>query len=177
MNRRLLFILEVLGISIPATWLWIEWGRTLYPRIFMEIVPPILQLIGLPGFRPNQLPDRFISYVPFLVLMVVTPRLSPLRRISGTLLGFALIFLSHLAFVVYVFVMQESETLRARPFVNIFPAFILLDAFPIALWALFAREFLGELAARTLPGVFAKSDTKGEADEKPQTETFPPAGR
>lgn len=160
-KRRLLLALEVVGISVPATWLWIAWGRELYPRLFMELVPPLLVALGLPGLRPNLVPDRFISFVPFLVLMVVTPRMSALRRLLGTLAGFALIFASHLAFVLYVLWMQESETLRARPFVHIFPAFILLDAFPILVWALIAKDFVGEMAARALPGLFPHGAREG----------------
>lgn len=153
-KRRLLLALEIAAISLPATWLWIAWGRTAYPALLEAVVPSVLGWIGMPGLRPSLVPDRFVSYVPFLVLMLVTPRLGAVRRALGTLVGFALIFASHVAFVVYVFAMQQSETLSARPFVNIFPAFLLLDAFPILLWALIARRFVPELAARALPRVF-----------------------
>jgi hypothetical protein len=147
-RRRLRLALEVVAISAPATWLWIAWGRGAYPLLFMEVVPPILAALGLPALRPNQIPDRFVSLVPFLVLMWVTPRLGWRRRALGTLAGFALIFASHVAFVVWLIVMQESETLSARPFRNVFPAFILLDAFPILVWAVIARGFLRELVRR-----------------------------
>ena len=144
-------------ISAPATWLWIEWGKSAYSALFVDLVPPILKWLDLPGLRPSVVPDRFVSLVPFLVLMVLTPRLSLPRRVIGTALGFGAIFLSHLAFIVYMLVIQETESLRARPFVSIFPAFILLDAFPIIVWALIAKQFVSEVAARTLPTIFGDS--------------------
>ncbi|MDB4433166.1 hypothetical protein N9166_00330 [bacterium] len=157
MRKRLfLLALELLAISIPLTWLWIEWGRSAYPKLFVQLGTPILVFLGLPGIRPDVLPDRFISYVPFLVLMVITPRISVARRVLGTALGFALIFLSHVAFTSYVMAFEHSERLSARPFVNIFPALILLDGFPIVVWAVIAKDFLGEVASRALPRLFPR---------------------
>ena len=156
--RKRLFILalELLAISVPLTWLWIEWGRSAYPKLFIEIGTPILVWFGLPGVQPDVLPDRFISYVPFLVLMVITPRIGVARRVLGTVLGFALIFLSHVAFTSYVMAFEYSERLSARPFVNIFPALLLLDSFPIVVWAIIAKDFVGEVAARALPQLFPR---------------------
>ena len=54
-------------------------------------------------------------------------------------------------------VMQQNEALAARPFRNIFPAFILLDAFPIFVWVLIARDFVSEVAARALPRIFGET--------------------
>lgn len=157
MRKRIsLLVLELLAISIPLTWLWIEWGRSAYPKLFIRLATPILGLLGLPEIHPDVLPDRFISYVPFLVLMVITPRIGVARRIAGTALGFALIFLSHVAFTSYVMAFEESERLRARPFVNIFPALLLLDGFPIIIWAIIAKDFVSEAASRALPRLFPR---------------------
>ena len=155
-KRVFLLLLELVVISVPLTWLWIEWGREAYPKLLPPFVRPLLALLDLPPQRPNLVPDRFISYVPFLVLMVVTPRIPAVRRVVGTALGFALIFLSHVAFVVYLILMGESERLSARPFANVFPALIALDALPIAVWAILAKDFLGEMASRALPGLVPK---------------------
>ena len=155
-KRRLLLTLEFLAISLPATWLWVAWGKEAYPRLFMHAVPALMNLLGYQGVQPTIIPDRFISFVPFFVLIMMTPRMSWKRRGVGTVVGFLAIFASHLAFATYVMVMQQSEVLAARPFRNIFPAFIALDAFPILVWVVIAKDFVSDFAARALPGLFGK---------------------
>ena len=139
-KKPFLLAVEFVALSVPLTWLWIEWGREAYPQLFLKVVTPIL-----PSVRPSHLPDRFVNYVPFLLLMVITPGMGLVRRVVGTAAGFALIFLTHVAFTWFAIAIDRYPELASRPFRSIFPAFILLDAFPIALWAILAADFLREL--------------------------------
>ena len=72
--RALLFLLRVVAVSAPLTWLWIAWGREAYGRLFFELAMPIYGLLGLTTLVPEGARDRFINYLPFLILMLVTPR-------------------------------------------------------------------------------------------------------
>ena len=53
-KKPFLLAVEFVALSVPLTWLWIEWGREAYPQLFLKVVTPIL-----PSVRPSHLPDRF----------------------------------------------------------------------------------------------------------------------
>jgi hypothetical protein len=78
----------------------------------------------------------------------VTPGLAWRRRLGGILLGVPLIFLCHVGLVA----VESLSHTRHRPtpdsFSMVFPAAVFADAFPFALWALFASDVLRGLLAR-----------------------------
>ena len=148
--RLLLTLLKIVAVSAPLTWLWIKWGRDAYGVLFAKLALPIYGLLGLTDLVPTGARDRFINYLPFLILMLVTPRLSWQRRIVGTAIGFLAIFLAHLAFVyVASSALQPGSTaMSPRGFVRIVPANVVSDAIPFVLWVIIAREFVWESVAK-----------------------------
>jgi len=149
--RALLVLLEIVAVSAPLTWVWIQWGRDAYGELFLALSLPIYGLLGLTDLIPVGARDRFINYLPFLILMIVTPRLSLRRRVLGTLVGFLVIFCSHLVFV-YAATQADAAGGARTPagFMRIVPANTLSDALPFALWVLIAREFVWEKVSTVL---------------------------
>jgi hypothetical protein len=160
--RLLVALLKIVAVSAPLTWLWIEWGRDAYGTLFAKLALPIYGLLGLTELVPAGARDRFINYLPFLILMIVTPRLSIRRRILGTTIGFVVIFLVHVAFV-YVAssaLQQDGSAMSPQGFVRIVPANVLSDSIPFVLWVIFAREFVWESVTK----VFAAGEDPSRAN-------------
>lgn len=146
---RLLRVLLFLGLSIPLTWVWLDWGRKWYGRNFAQLALPIYGLFGATTVMPTGARHRFINYLPFLILMLITPRLSLLRRALGIPIGFVLIFFSHVAFVWVAHIASGGGgPINVLGLPIIFPALLFCDAFPLLLWVIIANEYVRELAAR-----------------------------
>ena len=150
MGKKSRLALELIALTVPLTWLWVAWGQAAYEAAFAEVAEPLLRPLGITAVAESPAQKRFVNYVPFLVLMLVTPGLPPARRAGGILLGVPLIFLCHVGLVaVEVF----SHT-RYRPtqdsFSTVFPAAMFADAFPFILWAIFAKEFVRNLISRAV---------------------------
>lgn len=152
MKKSLLRIaLEFVAITLPLTWLWMNGGQELYFRFFMRMASPILLWIGVTNFPPGLVKDRMISFIPFLALMLVTPRIPLIRRWIGIGGGFALLFVSHVALVWWAFVSFIRDGKSPESMLTYFPALVVADAMPFLLWALFANRALSEFFARILP--------------------------
>ena len=86
MRRRPLarFVLCFFALTLPLTWLWMEWGRDPYARFLIGLAEQLFE-IGRSGgaARGSAAGARFVSVVPFVVLMAVTPGLSWRRRLLG----------------------------------------------------------------------------------------------
>ena len=154
MNLQLV-LLRIVALSVPLTWLLIEWRREAYGTLFLELAMPIYGFLGLTSVVPEGARDRFINYLPFLILMLITPRLTLTRRAVGTLVGFVVIFAAHLVFV-YVAdpELGESTAMTRSRFIRIVPANTMSDSLPFVLWVLIAREFVWEKVG----GVFSTSE-------------------
>ena len=149
--RFLIVLLKVVAVSAPLTWLWLTWGREAYGRLFFELAMPIYGALGLTTLIPEGARDRFINYLPFLILMLITPRLTLKRRVFGTLVGFGVIFMAQLAFVYVVDQdLSQGRGLTHSQFIRIVPANTMSDSLPFVLWILVAREFVWE----SVTGVF-----------------------
>jgi hypothetical protein len=155
--RLLLTLLKIIAVSAPLTWLWIVWGRDAYGKLFLAMAMPIYGLLGLTEIVPHGARDRFINYLPFLILMLITPRLTLKRRVIGTAVGFAVIFVVHLVFVYVASTALESRSMAIteQGFMRIVPANALSDSVPFVLWVLIAREFVWENVGR----VFSSAPT------------------
>ena len=148
MKKRLwLLILEFLAITIPVAWLWLEWGRMAYLRFFLKLATPILMILGVSEFQPRLVQEHFLNYVPFLVLMVITPELTIKRRIIGTLVGFVIIFFDHIGLVSVAFIAHSNYGLTAKSFSTLFPALLFSDSLPFILWAIIASNYLKKAVA------------------------------
>ena len=150
--RLLLTLLKVVAVSAPLTWLWLAWGREAYGKLFFALSLPIFGLLGVTDLVPEGARDRFINYLPFLILMLITPRLTWQRRVVGTCVGFVVIFFVHVLFVYLVSTAQEptQATMTRQGFMRIVPANALSDSLPFALWVLIARDFVWESVAKLL---------------------------
>jgi hypothetical protein len=149
MTTRLLrlgfsFVLLTAGL----TWAWIEWGGDAYDRFLLAVAGPLLEAVGVTRIADSPARQRFVSFVPFVVLTWLTPGLSARRRVLGTLAGCAVLFVAHL---VLVGVEQWSLSKRrptADPFSTMFPAALFADSLPFMLWAAIAQDRLREWLAR-----------------------------
>jgi len=149
-GRVLLQTLKVVGITVPVTWIWLEWGRAAYGRLFAELAIPIFGFLGMTRILPEGSRDRFINYLPFLILMIVTPRMSLLRRSLGIAVGFVLIFILQVFFI-YASEMagvQDGQVNRQDIYEKMLPVLLICDAFPFVLWILFAKDFVQEITAK-----------------------------
>jgi hypothetical protein len=147
----LLLLLKFVALTVPLTWLWMNGGQQVYFRVYMTLARPILILLGVTNFPPSLVRDRFINFVPFLALMLITPRLSARRRAVGVAAGAVLLFISQIAltYMAWASFIRDGET--AQSMTNYFPALVMSDAMPFVLWALLAHEFLGDLLRRVAP--------------------------
>ena len=146
---RLLRIFVFLGLSVPLTWIWLDWGQRWYARNFGKLALPIYGLFGATTVMPTGSRQRFINYLPFLILMLVTPRLRLRRRILGIVIGFVLIFLSHVAFVWISHIASGGGgPMNVLGLPILFPALLFCDAFPLVLWVIIAHEYVSKISAR-----------------------------
>lgn len=149
MKRRLfLLLLEFLAITLPLAWLWDVWGREAYLDFFRAAAGPLLDLLGVKKFPVVLVRNRFISHVPFLALMLITPGLSRRRRCVGTLVGFGLIFLCQIGLTVTAYHVRVAYGISAKAFSALFPALLFSDSFPFVLWAVIAHEFVVDTGSR-----------------------------
>lgn len=149
-GRVLLQTLKIVGITVPVTWAWLEWGRDAYGRLFAELAIPIFGFLGMTRILPEGTRDRFINYLPFLILMIVTPRMSLLRRSVGILVGFVLIFFLQVFFV-YVSEMagvRAGMVNRQDIYEKMLPMLLICDAFPFVLWIVIAKDFVQEMTTK-----------------------------
>jgi hypothetical protein len=97
MKRAVLIVLGFGVISIGLTWIWNEWAQLAYGHFLAAIGPPIYDLIGFEDARMAALRERYINFVPFVSLVLVTPGITLRRRTIGLAMGLVAISASHLA--------------------------------------------------------------------------------
>ena len=158
-GRLLLLLVLFFALTIPLGWLWQEWGVERYVAFLFAIMRKLRDTLGWPfaGKGGGGLSLRFMSHVPFLVLVLLTPRLSLRRRVLGALLGSAFIAVTHLFIITLVnavFLTGESVFRRVAPFV------LIMDGLPFLAWLVVARDFLSTL----VPGLREEPPTGEPAD-------------
>ena len=159
MTARPLFVfLEFVVLSVALTWLWLAWAQEAYTIFFEWLAGPVLRAIGSGRVANSPAEKRFISYVPFLVLMVITPSMSLRRRLTGTAVGILLIFLCHVGVVAVEHLAQTRYRPTSDPFSTVFPAAMFTDAFPFVLWAIIAKDFVRETFARAFSPRASRND-------------------
>ncbi len=149
-GRVLLPALKVIGLTVPLTWLWLEWGRAAYGRLFTQLAIPIFGMLELTETMPLGARDRFINELPFRILMVVTPRMSRGRRGVGIVVGFVLIFIVQVVFVYVAEVVgvQGGRVNQQDIYEKMLPVLLFCDAFPFVLWVVIAKDFVREMSAK-----------------------------
>ena len=144
--------LAFVAITMPLTWLWMNGGQDAYMAFFKQTATPLFKLLGVTNYPPSAVRDRFIGFVPFIALMLITPGLEWRRRIGGILLGFPVIVLCQIALVYAVFVIVvDGDGWNEQTKTALFPFQVMFDAVPLLLWAIFAHEYLGSLLQKIIP--------------------------
>ncbi len=156
--RPFLLFLEFVVLSVALTWLWLAWAQDAYTDFFEWLAGPLLRTVGVAEVAESPAVKRFANYVPFLVLMLITPGMSLRRRLAGTVVGVPLIFLSHVGVVAVEHLAQTRDRPTSDPFSTVFPAAIFTDAFPFILWAIIAKDFVRETFSRAF---FAQAPKRG----------------
>ena len=147
-GRTLRLLLEAVALSLLLTWLWLAGGRSAYEAFFAETARPLLHALGVYALPDSPARRRFVSVVPFLVLMLVTPGLAGRRRLGGILLGIPLLFLGHVALVAVEALAHGPRRSTADSFSTLLPAALFADALPFALWAIFCADVLVRVPRR-----------------------------
>jgi hypothetical protein len=165
-NRLLLPLAKFVAVTAPLTWLWLEGGRDAYHAFFIDVTRPMLVWYGWPQSQLGSVPQRFISYVPFLALMLITPRITMTRRFWGTAIGFGLLFLSHAGFVMASIVAYTHYGETPRAIKAVFGVMLLLDSFPFLLWAVICWQVIRDTIEDASEKIFgeAKSPKDGNQD-------------
>jgi hypothetical protein len=141
-------LVELAALSVALTWLWLAFGQAAYEAWFADAARPLLAALGADAVPDSPARRRFVSYVPFLVLMLGTPRLEWRRRLGGILLGVPLIFACHVGLVAVEWLSHTRYRPTPDSFSTVLPAALFADAFPFLLWALFAGDTLRDLFSR-----------------------------
>ena len=145
MRRILLLFLEFLVLSMPLAWLWLNWLNEPYDKLLFEILDAIYGVVGGEHAGHGPAGHRFVSYVPFLVLVAITPSLTLRRRLWGGAIGSFAIFLSH---IFMLFVSDAAYTVRgggSDAIATLFPFLLLTDGLPLLIWFVLARDFLSTI--------------------------------
>jgi hypothetical protein len=138
------------AITLLLTWLWNEGGRVVYGKLLKLVAPPIYELFGFEGARVGAFRQRYVNFVPFVGLVLVTPRLSLRRRLTGLALGLFALFCGHLALNLTAL----SAGGRHLPLV---PS-LLSDTLPFLLWLFVAAPtWMGWLPGAARPGAARES--------------------
>ncbi len=160
--RLALVIVGFAIITIALTWLWTEWGRRAYGHFLLVVAPPIYDLIGFGDARVGAFRQRYINFVPFVGLVLVTPRLSPRRRAIGLLAGLFALFVGHLA-------LNLTERVYKGAHLPVVPSMI-SDALPLLLWIVVAYPVVSDWFAHALSAGSSTPETTAVAPE-PSAET------
>jgi len=156
-------LLAFFALSVPLTWLWLTGVQDSYEQLFSAVAGSGLESVGVTGIAESPARKRFINYVPFLVLMLITPRLSPRRRLVGTALGILVIFLSHVGLVAWEALAHTSGRPTQDAFSTVLPAMIFADALPFILWAVIANRVLRDALGRAFQGLGSPAASVGES--------------
>ena len=134
MKKAILIVLAFCVISIGLTWFWNEWARAHYADFLKAVAPSIYELIGFGDARVGAHRERYINFVPFVSLLLVTPGLTLRRRTIGLVLGLLSIFVGHLA-------LNLTELLQPGNSLPIVPS-IISDTLPFLVWIIVAYPAL-----------------------------------
>jgi hypothetical protein len=141
LGRLALLLFLFFGLTIPLAWLWHEWGVRRYVALLFVIMQMLHDTLGWPfaGKGAGGLSLRFVSHVPFLILVLLTPGLSWRRRVLGGLLGSVFIAATHLLMITLV----NAAFLGGGGILRKVGFFLLImDGLPLLAWLVVARDFL-----------------------------------
>ena len=153
LRQTLLAVLVFFALTVPLVIAWMHWGLGWYASFLFWILLPLHDALGWPftGKGTPGLSMRFVSLVPFVVLVLVTPGLSRRRRLLGSLVGVLLMVASHL----FVITLANAAFAAGKGAIGrILPFIFLMDGLPLGIWLVVARDFLSSVVPglREAPG-------------------------
>lgn len=137
MRRTLLRIVAFVAVTLALTWIWEEGGRVAYGRFLKLVAPPLYDLIGFEGARVGAFRQRYVNFVPFVGLVLVTPGLTLRRRLGGLALGLFALFAGHLALNLTEIGQGRTRHLPMVPS-------LVSDTLPFLLWLVVAAPALAQ---------------------------------
>jgi hypothetical protein len=157
MKRAFLVTVAFVVITMSLTWFWEEFGRLQYGRLLKTVAPTIYDWIGFGDARVGALRQRYINWIPFVGLVIITPGLAWKRRFIGLSLGLATLFLGHLG-------LNLTEGARRTGHLPFVPSLI-SDTLPLILWVIVAFPVVANWFDST-PGLIA-SEPKPDSNRPP----------
>lgn len=147
-------LLSFVAITITLTWFWTEWGRQAYGQFLRAVAPSIYELIGFGDARVGAFRQRYINFIPFIGLVLATPRIPLRRRVAGLLGGLAALFVGHLG-------LNLTEGMHRASRLPFVPSLV-SDALPFMLWVIVAWPALAPFLPKR-----AEEDAAPPSDERP----------
>jgi hypothetical protein len=145
--RILLVLVSFVAITILLTWFWTAWGHEHYGYFLKAVAPPIYEAIGFGDARVGAFRQRYINFVPFIGLVLVTPGIQIRRRMIGLSVGVFALFVGHLA-------LNLTERGQQAPHLPFVPSLV-SDVLPFVFWIIVAYPVIS--------GWFASVMTPAEA--------------
>jgi hypothetical protein len=161
MLKYSVLFLKFVAITVPLTWLWMEWGKEAYGTAFQGLARPIYDLLGYRTLRPSQVHERFLNFLPFLVLMLLTPRLSVVRRVTGIVVGCIVLMMFHVVFSLATAWGPRTAGggMTSEAFEISFAAYLFSDSLPLLLWAIIAHRVVADFATRAIQRIAPEDAT------------------
>ena len=152
MKRPLMVVISFVIVTMALTFFWEEFGKLNYGRFLKTVAPTIYDWIGFGDARVGAMRQRYINWIPFVGLIVVTPGLLFRRRVLGLAAGLLALFAGHLT----LNLTERVDDAIRLPFV---PSLV-SDALPFLLWIVVAWPAISEWFSSTLA---ALPDTTDES--------------
>jgi hypothetical protein len=169
LRRALVLVLLFFALTVPLSWLWLEWGQRHYGTLLFSILDPLYEATGIRRERGNPVAPRLVGLVPFLVLMAITPALPWRRRLIGAAVGVGLLVGFHLILMIVVDIAYTGFGRTRRAIATFVPLLIINDGLPLLVWIVCARDFL----RRVVPGLAEPADDESTGERRA---TGPPDG-
>lgn len=153
-----LIVVSFVVISVGLAWIWQESLRYHYGELFTNVALKLHGALGLGHAPIAGLRQRYINFVPFIALLLVTPGLALRRRSVGLIVGLAIISVSHLA-------LNLTALMTPGPSIPVLAA-LLSDTFPFLIWFIVAFP----VVSKFLPGAGEAKATKEGSKQASETE-------
>ncbi len=158
MKRLILPILGFLVITLALSFYWEEaGGRQAYAVFLKTKGAGLLDVLGIEGVRVAGGRIRYINWIPFVGLMLVTPGLTLKRRFLGLVIGLVVLFATHLGL--------NATQVRGEPQLPLVPSLV-SDTLPFLIWIIAAFPALSRLFQ--VNGLQVNGD--GDETQKPEND-------
>jgi sterol desaturase/sphingolipid hydroxylase (fatty acid hydroxylase superfamily) len=157
MKQAVLFTLSFVALSLVLTWLWLTGGNAVYAEMMEPVAREVYDWLGIHG-QGTLRRKRFINFVPFTALMLLTPRLTLRKRLLSLVGGWVILAASHLTVNA---IAMGTEPRNRLPLAAAFTS----DAMPFLIWYVLARDFVQETLHRARHRGKMESDSQVESPD------------